>query len=246
MSNEEVKKPQEKKIKQDVCIDLKNIQYQTMLMQANSNTKTSITSSRQTVGNIDDFLKKETESNKDKPWNKLEKATKLKLLINFVNEYSKEKKLTKEETLEFKKTAVKELDRKKLQKIKDVTYDKDNGKIKCLNNLIFNKSKNKYTFKRDKKSILNNLAPKTRKRKKKSDKKKEKKMKEKKEKSNIKKEKSNIKKEKSNIKKEKINIKKEKKMKEKTQKNKKTQDKIQDKRKKKKTEDKSKENVKIL
>ena len=33
------------------------------------------------MGNIDDFLKKETESNKDKPWNKLEKGQKCLVML---------------------------------------------------------------------------------------------------------------------------------------------------------------------
>jgi len=54
------------------------------------------------------------------------------------------------------------LDRKKLQKVKDVIYDKDSGLIKEIPGLIHNKITNHYTIKNIDKRIttLKSLAPK--------------------------------------------------------------------------------------
>ena len=61
------------------------------------------------------------------------------------------------------------LERKKLQRTKDVLYEITTGKIKSIPGLLFNKNSNKYTLRRvDKKgSTLKALAPKNRKRRKK-------------------------------------------------------------------------------
>ena len=57
---------------------------------------------------------------------------------------------------------IKCIDRKKLQRVKDVIYDVKTGKIKSIPSLIFDKTKRKFTLKKtDKhKSSLRSLAPK--------------------------------------------------------------------------------------
>ena len=55
------------------CMELQNIKYQTMLLNGNS----KVTSNKVDSGNIDAFLEKEKEANKDKPWNKLGKNQKI-------------------------------------------------------------------------------------------------------------------------------------------------------------------------
>ena len=61
------------------------------------------------------------------------------------------------------------MDRKKLQRARDVNYNISTGKIIDIPGLLFNKNTNKFTLKNlDKKgSTLKNLAPKRRKKKKK-------------------------------------------------------------------------------
>ena len=60
----------------DECMELKNLKYQTMLL--NNNTK--IKETQPNILNIENFLQKEKENNISKPWNKLGKGTKLKKL----------------------------------------------------------------------------------------------------------------------------------------------------------------------
>ena len=67
----------------DECMELKNIKYQTMLLNNNS----KIFETKPNVSNIEKFLRDEKEINKNKPWSKLSKGTKIKLILNFSEEY---------------------------------------------------------------------------------------------------------------------------------------------------------------
>jgi len=179
------------------CIELKNIEYQSMLLHNNS----SVFSSKLTTKNIANFLEEEKKINSKKPWNKLEKSTKLKKLIDFVTIYSKNNELSIVKSLALKDYLFVSLERKKLQRTKDIIYDTITGKIKSIPGLDYNKNSNKFTLKRvDRKTnTLKNLQPKR-------------KIKERKEKKKIKKDKKD-KKDKSTAKN--VNIVKKKKKKEK-------------------------------
>ena len=142
----------------DVCQELQNIKYQTMLLNHNS----KIYESTPNTENIEIFLRNEKESNKNKPWSKLSKASKLKKINQYVITYSDEKKLNEEQSKVLKIYLLKCLERKKLQRQKDVVYDIETNTIKSITSLIFNKTTNKFTLKRSDKrtSTLKSLAPK--------------------------------------------------------------------------------------
>lgn len=131
----------------DECMELKNLKYQTMLL--NNNTK--IKETQPNILNIENFLQKEKENNISKPWNKLGKGTKLKKLYEYVDDFLKDKPEKKQYEVAIKNYLLDCLDRKKLQKKKDVIYDIENNKIKSIPNLYFNEKRNKYTLKRTEK-----------------------------------------------------------------------------------------------
>jgi hypothetical protein len=143
------------------CLELKNIKYQTMLLNSNS----KIVSTKKNSENLDDFLQKEKAQNKSKPWSKLGRSTKLKKLEVFVTQFAIEKKLTDIEKKQLHSYLNTSLDRKKLQRVKDVNYDVKTGRIKAIPGLTYNKNKHKYTLRRvdKKKSTLKGLAPKRKK-----------------------------------------------------------------------------------
>lgn len=169
----------------DECLELKNIKYKTMLMN-------NIQSSKEPdVTNIESFLEKEKTMNKKQHWSKLSKLTKKNKILDYCIEYSKKHNLNEKEITELKTFLLKSLDRKKLQRVKDVIYDVENQVIINIPTLTINKQTNRYTLKNlDKKvSTLKSLAP--RKNRKKKDKDKDKDKKEKKDKKKkMKKEKS--------------------------------------------------------
>ena len=158
----EKSKKNEKKI--DECIELKNIKYQTMLIHNNNSPNIS-----EKVENIDNFLQMEKQHNQKQPWCKLGNGTKIKKINEYINEYSVKNKLNDDDKKQLKKYLKKCMERKKLQRVKDVQYNIDTQKIISIPGLIFHKEKNKYTLKNtDKKgSTLKSLAPKKRKKRKK-------------------------------------------------------------------------------
>lgn len=143
--------------KNDECVELKNIKYQTMLM----NKKMQTPKTENNTVNIEKFLQKERDQVTQKPWSKLEKSIKRKKLSKFAETYNtKYKEILKQYLFHC-------LERKKLQRTKDVIYDINTGRIEKIPGLSFNKNSNKYTLRRiDKKgSTLKSLAPKKKRRK---------------------------------------------------------------------------------
>lgn len=129
------------------CHELKNIQYQTMLL----NSKVPQKVNADMVSNIDNFLKEEKKINSKKTWGKLGKANKLKKIVDFVDVFSKQQNLSLAKKKELKQYLLTCLHRKKLQRIKDVVYDADTGKITTIPGLVFNK--NRFTLRRSERKV---------------------------------------------------------------------------------------------
>jgi len=146
-------------VRNDECLELKNIKYKTMLL---SGAPLQETKSSNDLSNLDKFLENEKNNSKQEPWCKLDKTIKTKKMFEYVEIYTKEKNLNEEETkllLEFLKDC---LDRKKLQRVKDVSYDKILGVIKEIPALSYTKTTKHFTLKNiDKRvSTLKSLTPK--------------------------------------------------------------------------------------
>lgn len=114
--------------------------------------------------NIDElelFLEKEKQRNKKDAWNKLSKTTKLQKLHHYAENYGKEKNYSVKEIKQLKAFFKTALDKGKLQKNKDVEYNKETSIIETVNGLIFNTSTNQYTLRNlDRKvSTLKSLTP---------------------------------------------------------------------------------------
>ena len=107
------------------------------------------------VKNVDSFLEKETKKNKTDTWNKIDKTSKIKQLNEYVDKIisTEYENVNEEERSELKKYLESSLDKKKLQCVKDVTYDKLTGKIKGIPNLHFNPATRKFTIKRNEKRV---------------------------------------------------------------------------------------------
>jgi len=102
------------------------------------------------------------EDIQNEPWCKLNKTNKLVKLQKYVEEYKSKNDISEEEE-ELLVIFLKDcLDKKKLQRIKDVTYDKANGIIKDIPGLFYIKAKKHFTLKNNDKrvSTLKSLGPK--------------------------------------------------------------------------------------
>jgi len=141
------------------CQELKNIKYKTMLLNG---APLHETKSSNDLSNLDKFLEAEKISNCSEPWCKLNKTIKTKKLLEFVDTYSKEKELDEEEAKLLTLFLKDSLDKKKLSRVKDVIYDKENGVVKEIPALLYTKSNKHFTLKNiDKRvSTLKSLAPK--------------------------------------------------------------------------------------
>lgn len=141
------------------CQELKNIKYKSMLLNG---VPLKETKSSNDMSNLEKFLNAEKEQNSNEPWCKLNKTIKSKKLLEYVEVYQKENnldELERDKLIIFFKDC---LDRKRLQHVKDVIYDKKNGVIKNIPALTFVKPIKHFTLKNiDKRvSTLKSLAPK--------------------------------------------------------------------------------------
>ena len=145
--------------KEEECLELKNIMYKTMLLNGNPLHETK---SEKDLSNLDKFLENEKNNNVNEPWCKLNKTIKTKKLIEFVEKYKTDNNLDQDEAKLLTSFLKDCIDRKKLQRVKDVVYDKSNGSIKEIPALAYTKTNKHFTLKNvDKRvSTLKSLAPK--------------------------------------------------------------------------------------
>ena len=114
------------------------------------------------LSSLDKFLENEKNTNSNEPWSKLDKTAKTRKLLAFAEKYKSEQNLSDAEYSKLVAFFKECLDKKKLQRVKDVVYDKDIGEIKELPALHFNKPTIHFTLKNiDKRvSTTRSLAPK--------------------------------------------------------------------------------------
>ena len=92
-------------------------------------------------------------------WNKLEKTFKLKKLYDFADACAEEKALAPETVADLKKALRERVNRKQLQKTKDVCYNKEEGRVAAIAILHFHEGT--FSFRNaDAVSPLLSLAPK--------------------------------------------------------------------------------------
>jgi hypothetical protein len=141
------------------CQELKNIKYKTMLLNG---VQIPETKSSHDLSNLDKFLENEKNNNVNEPWCKLNKTIKTKKFQDYAQVYKTENDLSEDETNVLTNFLKDCLDRKKLQRVKDVIYDKESGTIKEIPALCYIKSNKHFTLKNiDKRvSTLKSLAPK--------------------------------------------------------------------------------------
>lgn len=111
---------------------------------------------------IDSILDNENKQNKSESWNKLHKTTKIQKLHVFAEKYGTTHNFSTKEIRQLKHFLSDSLDKKKLQKAKEIVYNKVKGEITDIPGLVFNKTTNQFTLRVDSKRIstLSSLTPK--------------------------------------------------------------------------------------
>jgi hypothetical protein len=114
----------------------------------------------ETTTNVDSFLETEKQKNKVDSWNKLDKTMKIQKHHADAEKYAVEQG---KDVVQLKRFFVDALEKGKLQKTKDVVYDKENQTITSIPALLYNTATNNYTLRiMDPKrvSTLKSLTPK--------------------------------------------------------------------------------------
>lgn len=113
--------------------------------------------------NIDALLENEKQKNKSDSWNKLDKTVKTQKLHAFAEKYGKDNGYPVKEIKNMKMFFVDCLNKSKLQKTKEVIYDKESGEITAIPALYFNSSNHNFSLKiidSKRVSTLKSLTPK--------------------------------------------------------------------------------------
>ena len=96
---------------------------------------------------MDILLEKEKIHNKSETWNKLNKTIKIQKLHIFAEKYGKDNTLPVKDIKSLKMFFIDSLNKNKLQKTKDVVYDKEKGVIQSIPALHFHTTNRAFTLK---------------------------------------------------------------------------------------------------
>jgi len=96
---------------------------------------------------IDQLLEKEKQHNKTESWNKLDKTIKMQKLHGFAEKYGRENTLANKDIKSLKMFFSDCLEKNKLQKSKDVIYNKDSNEIQSIPSLFFHPVNRNFTLK---------------------------------------------------------------------------------------------------
>jgi hypothetical protein len=128
------------------------------------NTNVNISETNETNYNeIEKMLDREKQQNKTETWNKLDKTIKIQKLHEFAERYGKEHAFPVKDIKSLKTFFIECLEKNKLQKTKEVVYDKETRTLTSIPALHFNVATNKFTLKvvdTKRVSTLKSLTPK--------------------------------------------------------------------------------------
>lgn len=135
-----------------------NNKYKNILQPYSNNTQPE-----DNYQDIDQLLEREKIHNKSETWNKLDKTVKIQKLHQFAEKYGREHTLPVKEIKILKAFFVACMEKNKLQKTKEVIYDKESREITSIPILSFNTISHSFTLKNmDNKrvSTIKSLTPK--------------------------------------------------------------------------------------
>jgi hypothetical protein len=95
---------------------------------------------------IDRMLEKETNRNKTESWNRLDKTTKIQKLNTYAETYGREHALSAKDVKLMQTFFIDSLEKNKLQRTKDVLYDKETHEIRTIPALHYNTVSHNFTL----------------------------------------------------------------------------------------------------
>lgn len=133
------------------CKEYNSLNYKTMIHTGNTLSENKETQSEQ---DLNDFLNEDINNHKKSPWSKLTKTSKLKKIKSYVNKQNNG--LSEEEIIQSSKLILKLLERRKLSKQNELTYDKEKGNIESIQCILFDQKSRTYKMIQEKTSTLKN------------------------------------------------------------------------------------------
>ena len=125
------------------CKEFNSLKYRT-LISTGTNIESTVDTSEEAINN---FLNMDIENNKRGIWSKLTKTEKTKKIKNYVNNVLKpEYNLTEEEMATATRFFTITMERKKLSKNNELTYNQDDGLIEQIGGLNFNTDTRRFTI----------------------------------------------------------------------------------------------------
>lgn len=127
------------------CKEYNSLKYRTMIMTGhNIEEETSGDTSQQ---QLDCFLMNEKQENEKQTWSKLSKTERLKKINNFIetnliSQYS----LNEEETQKSKTFLNRLIERKRIMKVNEVSYNEETGQIENIPIILFNTKNRRFTL----------------------------------------------------------------------------------------------------
>ena len=111
------------------------------------------------INKLDTFLQNDMNTNQKDLWTKLDKTMKMQKIIEYAQDYAENNKLDNTESKKISDFLKECINKKRIHRVKDISYDKDTGKIKDIPGLFYSKTTKKYTLKNTDKrvSTLKNL-----------------------------------------------------------------------------------------
>lgn len=125
----------------------KTIKYKMMTSGLTSSADNKSQSGSTTLEEMTSFLDNESSGSRKEPWNKLSKTLKYRKIAEYMEVYNKENDLTDEDLSKLSEFLIDCISKKKLNKVKDVTYNKETGQILNIPVLIYNKNGTKFSLK---------------------------------------------------------------------------------------------------
>ena len=123
------------------CIELKNIEYQSMLLNKNTSNKSELrptNSNEYSMDDVNKILDKERKNVVKLPWSRLTKSKKLDKIYQYIDSLKEKHSLENSDIKEMRQYMKKCFERKMLQTAKVVHYDKVEEIITDIPALIIN------------------------------------------------------------------------------------------------------------
>lgn len=133
------------------CKEYNSLNYKTMIHTGNTLSENKETQSEK---DLNDFLNEDINNHKKSPWSKLTKTSKLKKIKSYVVKQNND--LSEEEIIQSSKLILKLLERRKLSKQNELTYDKEKGNIESIQCILFDQKSRTYKMIQEKTSTLKN------------------------------------------------------------------------------------------